>query len=227
MDKPTVFISYSHKDEVWKDRLKPQLVSLENADRLTVWDDRDIDAGETWYPAIEKAMQTAGVAVCMISEHFLASTFCTKEEVPYLLERREKEGMAIIPVLISPCPWEAHTWLSRIQMLPGDGKSVLGNFKDDWAIPFSEVAKAILKIIDNSDYQPPPPSPPAWSPPEKMDIVRLPMTGAELFGRKKELELLDSAWKSDETHVISLVAWGGVGKSTLVNKWLEKMGEDN
>ncbi|MCP4693741.1 MAG: NACHT domain-containing protein, partial [Desulfobacterales bacterium] len=44
---------------------------------------------------------------------------------------------------------------------------------------------------------------------------------------KKELELLDSAWKSDETHVVSLVAWGGVGKSTLVNKWLEKMGEDN
>ncbi len=97
MDKPTVFIGYSHKDEVWKDRLKPQLKSLETADRLVVWDDRDIDAGETWYPAIEKAMRRAGVAVCVISENFLSSTFCTKEEVPYLLERWEKEGWSLSP----------------------------------------------------------------------------------------------------------------------------------
>jgi tetratricopeptide (TPR) repeat protein len=53
------------------------------------------------------------------------------------------------------------------------------------------------------------------------------MTGAELFGRQKELELLDVAWASGCTNVVSLVAWGGVGKSTLVNKWLERMQGDN
>jgi len=31
MDKPTVFISYSHKDEKWKDRLRPHLGVLEQA----------------------------------------------------------------------------------------------------------------------------------------------------------------------------------------------------
>ena len=64
-------------------------------------------------------------------------------------------------------------------------------------------------------------------PPEKIEISRLPVTGAELFGRQKELELLDEAWASDDTNVVSLVAWGGVGKSTLVNKWLERMAGDN
>ncbi len=53
------------------------------------------------------------------------------------------------------------------------------------------------------------------------------MTGEELFGRQKELEILDKVWDSESTHVISLVAWGGVGKSTLVNKWLERMKAEN
>jgi tetratricopeptide (TPR) repeat protein len=39
--------------------------------------------------------------------------------------------------------------------------------------------------------------------------------------------LLDEAWESDGTHIVSLVAWGGVGKSTLLNKWLERMAADN
>ena len=55
----------------------------------------------------------------------------------------------------------------------------------------------------------------------------MPVTGAELFGRQKDLEILNESWDSDSTHVVSLVAWGGVGKSTLVNKWLERMEADN
>jgi len=31
MSKPTVFVSYSHKDEVWKERLGPHLRMLEQA----------------------------------------------------------------------------------------------------------------------------------------------------------------------------------------------------
>lgn len=45
MDLPSVFVSYSHRDEKWKDLLKPHLKMLEQADRLTIWDDRKIDAG--------------------------------------------------------------------------------------------------------------------------------------------------------------------------------------
>ena len=56
---------------------------------------------------------------------------------------------------------------------------------------------------------------------------QLPVTGAELFGAIDELELLDEAWASETTNVVSLVAWGGVGKSTLVNKWLEALEADN
>lgn len=227
MSKPTVFISYSHKDEVWKDRLRPQLGVLEQAGRIVVWDDRKIDAGATWYPEIEQAMANAAVAVCLISPDYLSSDFCNKEEVPYLLRRRESAGMVLIPILVRPCFWQAVEWLKAIQMLPRDDKSVAHDFKDDWDTPFAEVAGKICGIVDNPAYRPPAPPPPAWTPPDKIDIGRLPVTGAELFGRDRELALLDDAWKSGQTHVISLVGWGGVGKSTLVNKWLERLGADN
>ncbi|HEX8129970.1 MAG TPA: toll/interleukin-1 receptor domain-containing protein [Pyrinomonadaceae bacterium] len=225
--KPTVFISYSHKDEGWKNKLLPQLRALEQAGRIVVWHDRKIDGGDKWYPEIKEAMEQAAVAVCLISADFLSSDFCVKEEVPYLLQRCERDGMIFIPLLLRPCPWIAFPWLKEIQMLPRDGKSVAIDFEGREDIPFAELANRIFEIIDNPGYTPPAPPPPLWSLPEKLDIARLPATGAVLFGRQKEIELLDQAWRSDSTHIAALVAWGGVGKSTLVNKWLEHMKVDN
>jgi len=72
---------------------------------IVVWDDRKIDVGDTWYPEITNAMEQASVAVCLISADFLTSDFCQKEEVPFLLKKREQEGMLLIPVLIRPCLW--------------------------------------------------------------------------------------------------------------------------
>lgn len=227
MRKPTVFISYSHRDEKWKDRLKIHLEVLEKAGRIDIWDDRRIDAGAQWYEKITKAMDRAAVAVCLISPDYLASDFCAKEEIPYLLERRERDGMVLIPVLLRPCPLKAVDWLKGVHMLPRDGKCVAVNFRNNWDEVFADVAERISDILDGPDYHPPAPSPPRWSPPEGVNIDRLPLTGAELFGREKELARLDEAWQSERANVVSLVAWGGVGKSTLVNKWLERMAADN
>ncbi len=146
-DKPTVFISYSHKDEDWKDRLRPHLGVLERADRITIWDDRRIGGGEEWYEEIREAMDLAAVAVCLISADFLSSKFCTEEEVPYLLTRRERHGMILIPVLLRPCAWKAVSWLSAIQMIPRDGKAVARDFKEDWEAVFAQVAESIFEIL--------------------------------------------------------------------------------
>ena len=121
---PTVFVSYSHKDEDWKDRFLPQLRALEQAGRIVVWDDRKIDGGDKWYPEIKAAMEQAAVSVCLISSDYLASDFCVKEEVPYLLQRCERDGMVLIPVLLRPCPWKAFRWLKEIQMLPRSARLV-------------------------------------------------------------------------------------------------------
>jgi tetratricopeptide (TPR) repeat protein len=227
MTAPSVFISYSHKDEVWKERLLPHLGMLQKANRLTIWEDRQIDAGATWYDDIKKAMGDADFAVCLISADYLNSDFCVKEEIPYFLERRKADGMVLIPILIRPCAWTAIDWLKAIQMLPRDGKAVARDFKDDWDTPFTQVAEQILSINEKATRKAFIPEKPRWSPPEKVDVDRLPVTGKELFGRQNELKLLDEAWESSKTNVISFVAWGGVGKSTLINKWREQIAVDN
>ena len=69
-------------------------------------------------------MRDADVALCLISASYLKTPFCVKEEIPYLLERQRNEGLEVVFVLLSPCNWEAHPWLSNRQMLPRKGKSV-------------------------------------------------------------------------------------------------------
>jgi len=43
---PSVFLSYSHKDEDWKKRLRTHLGVLESQGLLDVWDDRRIEGGD-------------------------------------------------------------------------------------------------------------------------------------------------------------------------------------
>jgi serine/threonine protein kinase/tetratricopeptide (TPR) repeat protein len=59
--------------------------------------------------------------------------------------------------------------------------------------------------------------------PKKISIARLPITGSEVFGREEDIGFLDDAWANQQVNVVTIVAWGGVGKSTLVNHWLRRM----
>jgi tetratricopeptide (TPR) repeat protein len=61
----------------------------------------------------------------------------------------------------------------------------------------------------------------------RISIAKLPVTSADVFGRKKQLALLNRAWKSQKTGIVTLVAWGGVGKTALVNGWLMDMKKKN
>jgi len=59
--------------------------------------------------------------------------------------------------------------------------------------------------------------------PEKISVSRLPITGSDVFGREEDIAFLDRAWANKDINVVTIVAWGGVGKSTLLNHWLRRM----
>jgi hypothetical protein len=65
--------------------------------------------------------------------------------------------------------------------------------------------------------------PPAKPGPKKISIARLPVTGSDLFGREEDIAFLDDAWANKDANVVTIVAWAGVGKSTLVNHWPRRM----
>jgi hypothetical protein len=59
--------------------------------------------------------------------------------------------------------------------------------------------------------------------PKKISIARLPVTGSDIFGREEDITFLDRAWENKDINVVTIAAWAGVGKSTLVNHWLRRM----
>ena len=65
------------------------------------------------------------------------------------------------------------------------------------------------------------------SAPKKISVARLPVTGSDLFGRDEDIAFLDRVWVNKDVNIVTIVAWAGVGKSTLINHWLRKMAADH
>ena len=63
--------------------------------------------------------------------------------------------------------------------------------------------------------------------PKKISVARLPVTGNDVYGREEDIAFLDRAWASQDVNVVTIVAWAGVGKSTLVNHWLGRMAAEH
>ena len=63
--------------------------------------------------------------------------------------------------------------------------------------------------------------------PEKVSVARLPITGSDLFGREEDIAFLDAAWANEGVNIVTIVAWAGVGKSTLITHWLGRIAAEN
>ncbi len=145
---PLVFISYSHADEAWKDRLRTQLDVLRLHGNLAVWDDRQIETGDDWRSDIDGALTSARVAILLISARFLTSKFINDVEVPRALRRRAEEGLRVVPVIAEPCPWQDVEWLSKMQAYPRDGRPLAGMSPYDADVALVELARAVKRWIE-------------------------------------------------------------------------------
>ena len=113
-----VFISYSHTDRVWLQRICEQLAVLEREGLIDVFTDSQIGAGEDWFARLHTEMLKAKVGLLLVSAPFLSSAFIRDEEIPRLFDKHAAGGMTIYPLLIRPCPWKRVKWLSQLQLRP-------------------------------------------------------------------------------------------------------------
>ena len=61
--------------------------------------------------------------------------------------------------------------------------------------------------------------------PEKITNVYLPITDRNVYGRNDEIEGIFEAWNNEQCNVLQVIAFGGVGKTALVNHWLSEMSQ--
>lgn len=228
-----IFISYSHRGNGlrWKEDLLKELVVFEKHGVLDVWHDDEMKLGENWHARINAAMKEAGLAVLLLTNEFLESEFVRTCELPELKRRHEKEGLRIAPILCERCDWEADPWLASLQIKP----RVQTNPAPLATLPKTDADQALrrmtLEIAEEMSLvaltklsrsgQPPPPV--------KIYLDKFPLTRCSglredrLIGREQELALLDLVFAQPHTAIASLIAWGGAGKTMLVQHWLQRL----
>jgi formylglycine-generating enzyme required for sulfatase activity len=167
LQREQLFISYSHADRDWVDRLQKMIRPLERSHGLRLWDDSQIPAGAKWRQEIETALATAKVALLLVSADFLDSEFVTNHELPPLLEAAEAEGLSILwvplrPSLVEVTPIQAY----QAVLSPKRPLAAMNAVEQEEAL--KTIGLAIQEKLASRPATPPPasaPSSPAQSAP--------------------------------------------------------------
>ncbi len=212
----TVFISYATEDYDIAKRLYDDLKQR----CIVPWLDREnLLPGQNWRNEIPRVIREHDYFLLLISSHSVNKRgFIQKEQkiALDLLDEIPEDEIFIIPVRID-----------ETQLRHENLKNIHWADLSDYDVGFEK----LLKVFQPHSHDPAPNSPPHPRSPQKPAVIAnisgLPATSADLFGRSRELEMLDSLWSSPQKNIAVLVAWGGVGKTSLVNKWLSLMAVEN
>lgn len=98
-----VFISYSHEDEEFKNRLVDHLKILSYKRDLEIWDDRKLGIGDNFDELITKKIDEVDIIVVLISSSYFASNYCMKKEWNYI---KNKYICKILPVIVRDCLYD-------------------------------------------------------------------------------------------------------------------------
>jgi hypothetical protein len=142
-----LFVSYSHKDSRWLERLLVHLRPLERDGHIDIWSDKRIDPGVNWSAEIQTAIADSETAVLLVSADFLASEFIVSNELPPLLLAAKMRDCIIIPVIVGPCLFSSIKGLREFQAVNSPREPLTGMSKSQAEDVLCKVARTILGRI--------------------------------------------------------------------------------
>lgn len=116
-----VFICYNNEDEKWAKKLRRHLHILKEKGLIDLWDETKILPGAIRQEEIEYAIDSAAVAVVLISANLLNSSYIKQYQLPKLLYSAAKSNTMIVPVHVSSCYYKG-SGLEKFQRLCPPGK---------------------------------------------------------------------------------------------------------
>ncbi|QNN43650.1 toll/interleukin-1 receptor domain-containing protein [Pedobacter roseus] len=138
------FISYSHKDVDYLEKLKVHLAQIKREGLITDWTDQEITAGSRLDDSISAALSTSQLFISIVSPDYIASHYCFEKEFTTALKLQEEGKITVIPIIVEPCDWKS-TPMATIKALPDDGKPV-----SEWTNQnnaFAKIAQEIRKLL--------------------------------------------------------------------------------
>lgn len=222
-ESPKVFISYAHSTAAHRARVADLAATL-RAHGLTVLIDTDVRTPqgppEGW-PKWMKYQIKAADWVLMFFDDVYRRRF-DGEEAPdtglgatwegailtHQLYRQSAKNTRFIPLLADD---------ARTQLIPDELAGATY-----YRIPkqSDQLATALAQTVGGKDGPAGPASAQAVS--AAIAPTRLRRGAERLFGRESELAALDEAWNNPARHVLTIVAWGGVGTTSLVAEWMAR-----
>ncbi len=141
-----LFISYSHRDEPFREEMEKRLKGLQRYEPIYVWTDRGIGPGEEWREKIAEHLNAAHVILLLVSADFLDSDFCYDEEMLRALKRHEAGTAVVLPIILRACNWPRAPF-AKLQVLPRDGRAV--SLWKDADSAWLEVEKGVEAVISS------------------------------------------------------------------------------
>ncbi len=133
-----VFVSYAHADAKWLSRLLIHLRPLERTGRIQLWHDRKLTSGDRWRREITDVVNSASVAILLVSANFMASDFIYDKELPPIVQRAKAKGVKVFPLIVGHCLFDEDEFLGEFQTV------------NDPEIPLSRLSpNAVDKIFVN------------------------------------------------------------------------------
>jgi hypothetical protein len=96
----SVFISYAHEDEGSRQQLGRGLATLTEKGLIREWHDRNLLPGDRYNTEIADALNTADLALFLISPDFISSDYINGIELRRAYEREKAGELKIVPVFV-------------------------------------------------------------------------------------------------------------------------------
>ena len=145
---PKIFVSYSHKDDKWRERFEVAIKPLTRDGALGLWSDKELEAGQKWHEEIQSALAESAMAILLVSDNFVASDFIVQKELPPLVDGAERGRIRLLCIAISDALYGSlgigeYQWLN-------DPKRPLSRLRQpDWRREFVEIGRKIEQLILN------------------------------------------------------------------------------
>jgi WD40 repeat protein len=138
-----VFVSYSHCDEAWRDRLSVIIKPWVRSQGLKYWADSYIPVGSEWRRDITDALERARVGVLLLTPDFLASDFIHLHELPLLCAAHSAGELTLVCVLVKPCSYKA-TALEAYQFANNPVRALAALSEVEWTAELVRIVEDII-----------------------------------------------------------------------------------